>query len=389
MSKMDWKDKQLEDLLREMPKINDNQNPEDLYQAISLKLNKKKRVGKFIPALASAAAIILFISLIPNLFQYEDQVKQDSFQETKREDMNTEEQANNKLVDENSSQEQFDTMMQTEPTRISVYKEELNGKELLTYGIPDRHGLNVVPISILVDKDDSNRWFEQFVDNMPKLTEEAWGLSEYYPLNGNLSFDSVEKKVHINLLPNHSYGKDLTAELIFQNAIITSFRQRDDVNTITFSTDNKPGIVVGNNTIDQINVNEKRVVRKPYLLLYVENRSQPMLVQVQEIVATFDDALTLMKDDEPKLGLTASIPNELVIEKVSIMKEHVTVELGNPTEIPQTEIINFAVEAILLSAKEFGYTTVEFKHDKTSTIGQFPTNQPIEVPIAPNNFVLN
>lgn len=384
MSKMDWEDKQLEDLLREMPKINDNQNPDDLYQAISLKLNKKKRYGKFKPMLAGAAAIMLFIFLIPSLFQFEEQVKKESIQESKEADMNNGEQQNLSLVDERSAEEQFDTMMETEPMKIAVYKEDMEGKEVLVYGIPDRQALNIVPISILVNKDESLSWFDRFVDHMPKLTEESWGLSEYYPLQGRLSFDSASKTVHINLVQDHLYGAGSAAELNFQNAVITSFRNREDVNKIAFSTENIPGVQLGNNELNQINLHELRAVRKPYLLLYVENKHVPMLVQREEQVATFEEALRVMKKDEPTQGLIASIPDELKIDKISIREDHISIQIGNQADIPQTTEVNIAIEAILLSAKEFGYSTVEFKHDKTAAIGPFPTNQPIEVPIAAN-----
>lgn len=388
---MNWKDEQLEDLLRELPKIKDRRNSHELYHAVSLKLDKKRKIGKFIPGIASLTAIILFFILVPSLFQFDDGLKRETSQDSKMMDANKdnrisfkeEADRSNEAISSNE-QQLFDTMLNTEQLKIAVYEEDLVGKELLIYGIPDRQALNVVPVSILVNKDESNNWFDQFIDYMPKLTEEAWGLSEYYPLHGEITFDKAEKLIHIDLKQNHPYGQGSASELNFQSAILTAFRERQDVNLITFSTENKPGIMFGNNELERMDLTRLREARKPYLLLYLENKQQPMLVPAHDPVATLEEAITVMKKDEPNQGLFASIPDELQIEKISVLKNQVAVQLSNQSNISQTPEINFAIEAILLSAKEFGYSTVEFKHDKIPEIGSFPINQPIEVPIAAN-----
>lgn len=234
---MDWKDKQLEDLLREMPKITDKQNPHELYQAISFKLNKKRTFGKLIPGIASIAAVFLFMFFGKHLFYLDNEINDKSSQESKMMGKSEEQQISFKdEASSNKHQEQFDTMMKTEP------------------------------------------------------------------------------------------------------------------------------------------------LKRPYLLLYIEDNPQPMYVQANEGVTTFEEAIALMQKDEPNQGFSASIPPELHIGKVSVTKDHASVQLTNRNELPQTPEVNFAIEAILLSAKEFGYTTVEFKHDSQAGIGVFPINQPIEVP---------
>ena len=59
MKKSEWSDKQLEELLRQMPKIQDHRNPRDIYQNLSRK--KRKQPAWVIPAFATAAALLLFI----------------------------------------------------------------------------------------------------------------------------------------------------------------------------------------------------------------------------------------------------------------------------------------------------------------------------------------
>ena len=65
MKKSEWSDKQLEELLRQMPKIKDHRNPRDIYQNLSLK--RRKKPAWILPAIASAAAVLLIVILIPKI----------------------------------------------------------------------------------------------------------------------------------------------------------------------------------------------------------------------------------------------------------------------------------------------------------------------------------
>lgn len=67
MRKSEWSDEQLEKLLREMPKIEDNRDPRDIYQNISLRLSKRKQRSWLIPSAATAAVILIVAVLSSNL----------------------------------------------------------------------------------------------------------------------------------------------------------------------------------------------------------------------------------------------------------------------------------------------------------------------------------
>ena len=43
------------------------------------------------------------------------------------------------------------------------------------------------------------------------------------------------------------------------------------------------------------------------------------------------------------------------------------------------------IEAILLTAKEYGFDTVQFKNTNVKNIGRFDLEHPIQVPIAPKS----
>ncbi|WP_318508536.1 hypothetical protein [Bacillus sp. T3] len=408
MNKSNWNEEQLKELLRTMPKIKDNRNPEYIYEHISKKRNKRKEKGTWlVPGFASLVAIILFVLFNANFVKYEDKrenelslqsnatddhaevsMKTEQISPERAEQTTQNEPANKTNLSEQTtkSTEQFELMTASETPKTAVYSDDLQGKEVITYGLSVKNKDNIVPVSLIVNKEQSKSWFDQYLENMPRITEETWGGSEYYPLNGTLSFDLEQKAINLDLPIDHQYGVTESEGSRLFNSLITAFRGRSDVDKITFSTAHHPGVSFEKKIVKQIDLTSERINRKPYFLLYQEKNAQPLFVPANESATTIDDALTMMQNEVPIQGLAPSIPKELRFEKISIANGYLTVYISNRTDVPQSAEMNYAIEAILLSAKEFGFSTVEFKHAKTEKVGSFPFNKPIEVPIAANKY---
>lgn len=387
MSKTDRTKEHLEALLRQLPKITDNRDPHDLYHQISAKINRKKGIGWLVPSLASIAALILIFILVPGLYSLNLHSNPNSRQESKTIEHSEDHVVSLKMEKDKSKQGGGALQnKQQEMTKIAVYKEDLPGKELLIYGIPDSNAMNIVPISVLVNKEDSKSWFDQFLATMPKLLEEKWGLSEYFPLNGTLTYNSEQKEINIDLPSDHQYGWGSANEVTFQNSLKTTFGNHDGVNRITFSTVHKPGIILGNNELLQIDLTSDKVEEHPYLLLYSKNQERPFLVPMGETAASPEAAFSEMRREIPTQGLKASIPEEFQFDKVVPNKRTLTINIRKGVVIPQTPEMMYGLEAILLTAKEFGFTAVEIKNGSVDHIGPFHLDHPIEVPVAPNKY---
>lgn len=387
MGKHKWTDESIEDILRQMPSVNDPREARDIYFTISRNLKKKKQIGWIVPGFASVAAILLFILLLPNLSAITNSIE-DFAQETKMADQSqgkntVDNDAVSFKMPQEEKQQESTLLTENEIQKTALYAEDIAGKELLTYAIPDRNAQNIVPISVLVDKDQSKHWFKQFVDTMPKLTEEVWGLSDYYPLNGNLTFNSEQKTVNVDLPVDHKYGMGSASEVMFRNALITVFNNRNDVNTVTFSTANQPGVILGNDEIHKIDLNVYDSAH-PYYFFYVKGNAKPLLVPMQEPKPSIDEAFKAMRQEIPTHDLKASIPEELIIESITENAGTVTIFISKGSKLPQTPEMVYALEAILLTIKEFGYNKVEFKNSNITNIGPFRLDQAIEVPLAAN-----
>lgn len=385
MSKSDWKEDKIEKLLKELPKVTDNRDPKDLYHQISSKLKKKKRTVWIVPGFASVAAIILFFILGPGLSDWNRTSNKELSMDSK-ELVQTEDNAAS-LKMENVKPEHSELAAQDQNqvmAKTAVYKEDLVGNELLFYGIPDRDAQNVVQISVLVKVEDSKSWFDQFLETMPKLTEEKWGLSDYFPLNGDLTFNSEQKVVNLDLPEDHQYGQGSASESIFENSLKTTFENRSEVNQLTFTTAKNPGVRLGNKELQQIDLSTGKNEVRPYFLLYLDSLNRPLFVQTQDTIASPEAAFLEMRKEIPTKGLKASIPEKLQFDEILAKNNQLTIFVRKGSVIPQTAEMLYGLEAILLIAKDFGFETVEIKYAASDQIGPFRLNQAIEVPVAAN-----
>ncbi|UAC47116.1 hypothetical protein K6959_10160 [Bacillus aquiflavi] len=221
MKKSKWDDEQLEELLRQMPKVTDYRDPRDIYQNISSKIKKRKKQNWMMPAFAGAVSLLLFLILTPGFLDLNRSANQEAKDE-----------ANNDLISKTSDNHSISTEKMeviqdmelsnenenmkptsTEQAITAVYEEDLKKYDKIIYAIPDENIQNIVPVTILVDKDEAKNWFEQFMEMSSSLSEQEWGLSNYYPLNAVIAYE--DSTVQVDLPANHNYGQGSAAAETF------------------------------------------------------------------------------------------------------------------------------------------------------------------------------
>lgn len=382
MSKSQWDEKRIEDLLKQMPPIIDSRHSHELYMKIEKKLFKKKRTVWVLPGLASIAAVLIIVLLIPNFLDTQEFAEHSKLVEDREEIV---ENDTLKFSEDKKQEMLLNTTVELEKT--AVYKEDIVGKELFVFGIPDKNAQNIAQIGIVVERDRDKTWLEQFNDIMPMLTEEAWGLSDYYPLNGHLTLNDNETQINLDVPVTHTYGMGSASEMMFQNTLIASFLFRREIEKITFSTENTPGIMLGNGAINEIDLNAYRKKAHAYFLLEVIGKKHPLLVPSEEPVDTLEAAFSAMRHDIPTHGLKPSIPEDLRIAELTPDNDTIIITFHKGTKVKQTRDMVYTLEAMLLTAKEFGYQKVVIRNVDAAYIGSFRLDQPIEVPLAANKTI--
>lgn len=402
MRKSEWSDKQLEELLQNMPKIKDHRDPRDIYQNITLKLNKKKQRSWIIPSVATAAAILLCVILTPNLINFNDTAGSSS---DKKSSPKTEEQmdisaneekatsiADNSKGKESSAKENEQEMYMAKSEEkeyyTALYSTDVTKENVFTFYIPDTQVQNIVPVSVVVAKEDGKTMFDQMMETMSTLQEEEWGLGEYYPLNAQLSVDDSASSLKVNVPNGHYYGNGSASDTAFTATIKAAARSLG-LKKIAFYTDDQPGIDLGNyGTMKEMDTTGEG--NHGYYFYYPNGNSEkPFLVPFSKAFETIEAALSAMKENIDTHGLMASIPNDMNFEEIDSSGDQVlTLQLKENSGITNQPSIIQTIEAILLTAKDFDFDKVKIEYSKDEKIGKFAFNQELDVPIAANKVEL-
>ncbi|MBV7507176.1 hypothetical protein KW850_18085 [Bacillus sp. sid0103] len=386
MKKSEWSDKQLEELLRQMPKIQDDRNPRDIYQNLSIRKAKIKQW--LIPGLATVAALLIFFILVPKLMvgtHYSgDKVSQEK--SSVKQDMQTaDEKSSISLQEDNASSKArtFSSAEKIEIMKTAIYDEEVGKGKVLTYWIPDPQAQILIPVSTIVNDTKDKTWLALFNENMENLKEQEWGLSEFYPLNATLNLDDKNKTVLVDVPENHQYGQGSATETNFMNVLQKDISTNSNIKKIKFSTNGNPGIELGNfGRKEELNIHDEK--NHAFFFYYSEGNEIPYLVPSIDTYKDIQTALEAMKKDQPLLGLKSSLIPSLPISEVSIKEKTLIVTIKENTIIEDDQSTINAYESLLLTAKEFGLEKVVITNPPLNNIGPFNLSRENKVPRAPN-----
>ena len=386
MKKSEWSDKQLEELLRQMPKIQDDRNPRDIYQNLSIKKTKIKQW--LLPGLATACALLIFFILVPKLMvgtQYSEDKSSQKNASSGQEMQTADEDSTSALKkeDDNLKAKTFSAAENNELLKTAVYDDEVDNGRVLTYWIPDPQAQILVPVSTIVNDSNDKSWLTIFNENMVSLKEEEWGLSEFYPLNATLRLDNKNKTVLVDVPSTHQYGQGSTTETNFMNVLQKDISSNSNIKKIRFSTNGEPGIELGNlGRKEEIEVVQKK--NHAFFFYFSKDSEIPYLVPSIETYTDINRALEAMKNDQPLLGLKSSLFPALPIKDVSIKEKTLLVTIDENSSLREDQVTINAYESLLLTAKEFGLEKVIIKNSPIKKIGTFDLSKENKVPRAPN-----
>ena len=413
MRKSEWSDKQLEDLLRQMPKIKDNRQPHEIYQSLSVKKEKHNRRTRtwIMPGFAAAAAAILIVILSPGLFQFggssdkKEMADMSSAGSMKtansgsraatppktepKKDFNNE-VASKDAAGSDGRLEKKDTGKKVSalnaPSEVTaLYDDKAGEGKVLTYWIPDKQAMSLVPVTTVVPPGTSKNWVDLINENMPALDEDEWGLTDYYPLKAKLSFNEKENTLNVDVPANHPYAEGSENETSFVNVLLRLAESNSNVKKIKYTTDGQPnsGITLGNYGDKQ----EDEIVQgknRAFMKHEPEGKGTIFLVPTVASYKSIREAILAMEKDLPTSNLKASLPAKLISEKVSIQDKTLLVKLVPGATMSDEPSVIQSYEALLLTAKDFGLEKVKILNPSIDKLGPFDLNVENKVPVGPN-----
>lgn len=408
MKKSQLSDKQLEEILGQMPKIRDNRDPRDIYQNIAHRVEKRRMPSWVIPSAALAAVLFLAFVLSPGLMNTEQSadkaIDSSTAQESKlATDMDTASQDKaDSTADEQDPKSGNDTMIadieaddKQDPARkmaenpytdlTALYQEEIAGQdtEILTYAIPDQNGQVLVPVSTTIPKDEGKQWIAAFTETMGKLKEEEWGLSEFYPIDATWEFDEGTKTLNMDVKADHPYMQGSVTNTMLLEAMSQNLSGRG-IENLTFTTEQQAGIDFGAyGVLTEGDIKPSANNNRAYMFYTPNGEEKPFLVPTKEQFEDIIKAFGKMRGNIDELGLTASLPEDFKSAQISFEEDNSEITIVmNDTNLNEEFLPN--LEAILMTAKDFGYQKVKIENAGTDQLGPFNMNEPIPVPVAPN-----
>jgi hypothetical protein len=409
VKKSQLSDKQLEEILGQMPKIKDHRDSRDIYSNIAHRVEKRKKMPAWVvPGAALAAVLFLAFILSPGLLGVNDSSQEsmdsNSASEAKSSmEMDTavrDDSANEKSIGEQEStammestengkkeKADFAAMDTANPydSLISLYPEEVDSEtsDIFTYAIPDALAMAIVPVTVTTPKEDGKSWVDSYTESMPKLKEEEWGLTDYYPIDASWNYDEATKTLTMDVKPNHPYQYGSAANIIFVDSMTENF-SRAGIEKMVLTTENKPGIDLGNfGSMEELPISSETKMRRAYLFLTVEGMPNPYLVPTNEQHETIGDAFAQMWQGDETGHLSPSLPVDFKLAQTQkAEKDVLEITLEGNTTLDESFLPN--LEAILMTVSEFGYTGVRFTNANIDQIGPFNMNEVLPLPLAPN-----
>lgn len=404
MKRSTYSEEQIEQLLQQMPKVQDKQDPAALFERLSSQLTDpiekpKKKVKRMwiYPTVASLAAVLLIALIAPSFLSeqmsfsndaannesYDQSMSMESVQESTTDSGNLEKSKSlsiqeDKAEDSNSSTG-FGIVATLEEKSIKIVPENMR---LITVAIPAPEAQVVVPVSFLAPLEPVQTDIEQLNNLKTQINIE--GLSNGYLSEVLFSLDKNEERtVQVNVMNSHTFGQGSASETMFLTVIKETFR-RMGYNQVKFYTDGKLGIELGNygiiETLSLMN-NEQRGY-----FIFKGSENSPLVLVPNTVTkdANFQDSLLSMKNSYQENQLNASIPTTVDFKSVTENGEVVTITFSNDTNLfAQQEYVTM-IDAILLTAGEFGFTKVIFENTEVQRIGPYDLTQPLLSAVAPN-----
>lgn len=409
---------QLEKLLRQMPKVKDERDPSKIYREVQVGLDKRQRQWKLMPAFALAAAVLIFAIITPLFFQNmssqnssmdesaingtrsgymessnadtasNDAVDADENQTFTKEFNPTEDGESNELLPMNVMNQSFVVENGLEEANYVV----TIGVSALSENAMSDIGAFTFPISLVVSKNEEDTHFSALERIRYELDYEELGLEEPFLNDGAiLSMGTYAGGTPMTIIEvgdlyvSYSSLKQFTLE----DQIKETLRWTPYTYHEYTSDGNNKGVVIGNDVKNEpisLTVFAKRAYFK-----YQATEETPMfLVPSQATFETITEALTTMTtrpDQYSENKIDPSIPETIQIENVQTGGEGsstVRIVLSPSSVLTNTDETIFALQAMLMTAKEFGFQQVIFETDQNGMIGNIQLNEPIDVPYSPN-----
>ncbi|MFP3508559.1 hypothetical protein SB775_02605 [Peribacillus sp. SIMBA_075] len=402
MRKSRWKESEIEDMLRELPKLKDDRTKAEVFAGI----HDKKRKKHWMPLIAGVTSLFLLVAFASSLIigkkgttSQEETGSNGKFsisenKETTeherqgiKEDTSEDKQDNQEFLGKRVEIESNDEVSEIEPLKgekektfvHAIYQDDLKNASFITMGIPDDQMNFIVPISIKLKHNDESNTLNRLVNQMSNIDEEQYGLFDYFPLDIKISQGKEMNTANIDFRKN---SRLLDDDTLFLHSMEETLSY-NNIEKMTFSTGGKQGAMFAHEGfLKEADIPHQK--KRTYLLYQRDESSPRFLVPSNLDYQDFEEALQAGKGKPDIEGISPAIPDDLNWESIRSKGDLVIINLSDQAAIENSKESLQALEAILFIAKDFGFEKVKFENAPIEEVGKLNLTEAIVVPKAPN-----
>lgn len=389
-----WDDEDIENLLRDFPKIHDDRPKEEVHQRLkNQRVTKNRQAKRWLPLMVAALAFITFGILLASTLSQESHIEMGGADQAEEQGAITSEQAESEeratedaagTPESTEESAEFSQMLEPHTQFPAVYAEDLENHTLFTMGLTE--SAFVIPVSFLIPDDQIEQDFESEVPHSidlyneyaEKIDEEALGFDNYHPYLG--TFSASGQRIEHVLPADHQYDMASAAIGVYIASLKETFRDADEIAVVS-----EDGSSIEFDQVGPMGPIETSVDNAAYYAFttaigdtylapdYGMEHSTPEEAFNAMTVSTNDFYQPLIPDDIP-FTVTES-------DKVIELEFSEPVDLNALEESAAIRMI----EGLSLSAKSFG-KQVRLRNIVQEQWAGYDLTQVLPVPVAPNRL---
>lgn len=403
-------EKEIQSLLEKMPKIKDTQDPDLLFEKIQTRMmedqeeqgTKKFAFHKWLnrPVVASAAVILLIVILSATylnnqnpMMDQANMAKDQSLMEEPEADMEKQESLMERApVKEPDNQDSAEfNGLESDDNKMFTIQDTLKSKAVFSvpenhiqfsYVVPDQNKQYLVPISFIVPKDEEK--LNDYFSNMNRYVRaDEWGVDP--SLFSGISFDFAlnDQTVTVDMPKEFNDTGGSARESLLINSLYQMMAPLN-IKTIYFTTEGEQGADFAHfGTLTELEVPSQQ--KNAYKLYQVSANHPVWIVPIPaDPNSSIEEAIESMYAGEEDFGIRPSIPEQISIEEIQSDSEVLSITFSQNVNLMPTQPMVYMFDAILMTARSYGFDDVRFLNSNVSKIGPYNLDETVSVPVAVN-----
>ncbi|UOQ42671.1 hypothetical protein MUN89_11880 [Halobacillus salinarum] len=362
-------DEELKKLLKRLPKMEDTKSKSDWYEAVAdrSKPGKRKKNPRLMPVLSTLAALLVLVIAIPLFLQVVNQNKQMHESSDSSSSSTPEESAESKASDDKAFTLQSKEAPQESSEELQDLLISVRSGTMDTSVYSNEKTDVIIPVTFVPESEKQS-------DQVIPITES--GLSNNLSDKFKLSYDQKSAVATAQF-----FSKDVEEEQAFIEAV------RWEAEPLHAE---KIKIKRPEQSDKQSKTQEvKPVSSQRYIFqLYQYKAELPKFfipVKIDEH-SSMQQALDQLHAPSRKKHVSAAVPDHVELKTVDREADTLMIEVRHGKWADRQEAFT-TLQAVLLTAKQFGYKNVKFLNMGFTELGGYQVNKPIEVPDSFNPYV--